>query len=203
MIGAFDNYFKGNPPFSERKCRKDIPDALVIEGLKRVLSSDSTVVFVCDDGNLRASGERLGAIVVETVPDALRHELISILHSNSDFALWWERNYLKVVIDLKSEQDKVFKILSDIAIGLVDGSWIRHYSIPDDNHEAFVLDSGEIKVDRTLWDEAESLGEGLLSIPFVFTIALNLETSVYKGDYSEIPNWIKVSVGDFETGHYF
>jgi hypothetical protein len=53
------------------------------------------------------------------------------------------------------------------------------------------------------WDEAESLGEGLISVPISFEAEVELDFYVFRSEAFDVPDWVNVSMGDFEEDHYF
>lgn len=55
-IVVFQNYFKGDKPFSSLKSRKDIPDAFIFEALKDIAKSNE-IHFISDDDGFRSKCE--------------------------------------------------------------------------------------------------------------------------------------------------
>lgn len=51
-IKVFQDYFKGNPPFSSLKNRKDIPDAFIVQTLQKIAKHEP-LHFISEDENLR------------------------------------------------------------------------------------------------------------------------------------------------------
>jgi hypothetical protein len=200
---AIDRYIAGHPPYATKRGRKDIPDALVLAGARRARSGTSTAVFVCADERLRKAAEAEGLTVAESLTDALKLEAINSLHSNAAFALWWESKLADVVNTVKAEQDGLDDLLQNILVNVVAGVTVRHGDIPDDNNEAFVQSAGPFTDIEIKWDQAESLGEGLVSVPLSFETTIELDFHVYRGDAFDVPDWVSVSYGDFEDDHYF
>ena len=50
---VFEDYFKGNPPFSALKARKDIPDAFVFQDIKKISQSVDNVYVITNDQKLK------------------------------------------------------------------------------------------------------------------------------------------------------
>lgn len=53
MQGMLYAYFAGQPPFSNIRSRKDIPDALIQQAVSELSVSVENLVFICGDNNLR------------------------------------------------------------------------------------------------------------------------------------------------------
>lgn len=200
---TLDRYFGGWPPFGDVKSRKDIPDALVCAGVLRALSEDSRTIFVSADCRLRKAVSNEGCAVATSLPDLLLMDSITGLHSDPEFALWWEGHLRDVIGSLRKESARLVELLSGEVPNAVCNQTISHYEIPEDNHEAFVQGSDEPDEIVLEWDKAESLGEGLLSIPIVFNAELLLDFMVFRGDALDVPDWVSVSIGDWEDDHYF
>ena len=200
---AIDRYIAGQPPYASKRGRKDIPDALILAGARRARKDEGMAIFVCGDKRLGKAAEAEGLTVAESLTDALKLPAISSLHSNAKFALWWEGHLSEVVKTIKDDQEALDTLLQDILVNAVTGVSVRHGDIPDDNHEAYVQSAGDFTHIEIEWSEAESLGEGLMSVPISFEASIELDFSVYRGDAFDVPDWVSVSYGDFEDDHYF
>jgi hypothetical protein len=199
---AIDRYIAGQPPYASKRGRKDIPDGLVLAGARRARSGATTAIFVCADERLRKAAEAERLTVAESLTGALKLEAISSLHSNVAFALWWEMHLSEVVNSIKKEPDALNDLLQNLLVNAVAGVSIRHVDIPEDNNEAFVHSAGDFTDIEIEWDKAESLGEGLVSVPLSFETSIDMDFHVYRGDAFDVPDWVSVSYGDFEDGHY-
>lgn len=200
---VIDLYFDGRPPFGGPKSRKDIPDALVYVGALRALADDPRAVFVCADARLRKAVEDHGGDVAASLPDLLRMDAISTLHSDPEFALWWEDRTEEVVDVLRAAAPDLKAQLSRDVPNAVCSRTVSHPEIPEDNSEAFVQSSDEPDEFEIHWDQAESLGEGILSIPIEFSAEVHLDFMVFRAEAFDVPDWVSVSIGDFEHDHYF
>jgi len=200
---AIDRYIAGQPPYASKRGRKDIPDALVLAGARRARNDEGTAIFVCGNERLRKAAEAEGLTVAESLTDALKLKAISSLHSNAKFALWWEGHLSEVVKTIEDDQEALDTLLQDILVNVVAGATLCQGDIPDDSHEAFVQCAGSFTDIKIKWDQAESLGEGLMSVPMSFETTIDLDFYVYRGDAFDVPDWVSVSYGDFEDDHYF
>ncbi len=198
-----DDYFSGAPPFANKKKREDIPDALILAGVRRMCGPSNSVVFVCHDNNLAKAGEKVGAHVVRSLPDLLKLQIVASLHSNAAFAIWWERNLKDVVAKIQGTQPQLEELLERDLESSVTDMMIHHYALPEDNSEARVACASDIGDVQFNWSMSESLGEGLLSVPIHFQADTELDFYVYRGDIMDVPDWVAVSYGDFENDHYF
>jgi hypothetical protein len=59
---VFENYFKGNRPFSSLKNRKDIPDAFIFQELESISKFDM-LYFISEDGNLLKEAAKLPKVI--------------------------------------------------------------------------------------------------------------------------------------------
>jgi hypothetical protein len=66
---VFENYFKGNSPFSSLKNRADIPDAFIFQELETI-SKFKSIHFISDDTNLLKEVKKLKNITVHKGLDA-------------------------------------------------------------------------------------------------------------------------------------
>jgi hypothetical protein len=79
---------------------------------------------------------------------------------------------------------------------------VRHSLIRDDNNEATITMVGAAEnVEYTL-DETEHFGDGDLGVPFAATVECELNYSLYKGDYSSLPDDEEICIREWND-HYF
>ncbi len=200
---VFKLYFKGKPPFKDLKNRNDIPDAFIFRALSRVHQEDPRTIFVCGDGTLSDTAKSIGCKTVSTINDLIQLEEISSLSVDHEFNLWWEQNLESVVSQLRDDEDYVIDEFQTIALSELEGIEVTHFLIPEDNSTAtisYAYDFTNIIID---WDNAQSIGEGVLSVGITFESFLEVWFYVYRGDAFDVPSWVEVSLGDFEDDHYF
>ena len=200
---VLDRYFGGQPPFEKQKARADLPDALVLASVRRANARSGDVIFVCADDRLRAAGESEGVLSVASISDALRLDRIAALHEDAEFAIWWEKNVVAQVDGIRVNDARIVaEVTTALDHALLDEQ-IAHPDIPDDNHTAVITGVSGGDLVEIRWDQAESLGEGLLSVPVVYELDVDLHFYVYRGDLVEVPEWVFVARGNYEDDHYF
>lgn len=203
---VLDDYFDGNNAFASRKSRKDFPDAFVYAATKRQFDIDSRSIFVCDDKALRNAISRQGVTTAASLQQLLEMQAIRSLHSNAAFALWWENNISSTIKGLKrlEEEEQWFtEFVTDTVSSELRGRAIHDDEIPSDDRRAIVEHA---KVQNGIiydWDDANSLGEGVLSVSITFTAVVELSFGVFRGECFNVPQWVDVSIGDFEEDHCF
>jgi hypothetical protein len=200
---VLDAYAGGKPPFASKRKREDLPDGFVLAGVAAIFKSDSRAIFACNDTRLSEAAKATGVAVVGSISDLLKSPNVASLHANPAFALWWEQNFTDSLAKLRDQEPRLRKSVEDAAIDALSSTEIEHPEIPDDNNQAWVFGASlanEITFD---WENAESSGEGLLTVPLAFEADLELQFSVYRMDAFSVPNWVRVRLGDFEEDHYF
>lgn len=191
---AFSSYFEGLPPFGSIKNRKDIPDAFIFEALKTVAENQPVLVAI-NDGRLADAADSLDNVTV--FPDI--KNLVASLQPQLDE----HKQFQSLMALLKADQPSLLTELQTLAENQFDGMEICHSEIPEDNSSATI--NGYYTIDDVDfdWDKVEDYGTGWLSIPFEFTVELDLFFYVYRSDAFDVPEWVHVSIGDFENDHYF
>ena len=126
---VFDGYFKGEPPFKEKKNRNDIPDAFIWESIKDILKKYKKIHVVANDGKLHECCNETSNIhaynsleefirspeLQEQIADSFSikysDQIIELLSSNEDvFIDAVQRTYLDMLVG-KSFYDEI--ILDD------------------------------------------------------------------------------------------
>ena len=191
---AFSSYFEGLPPFGSVKNRKDIPDAFIFESLQK-LAGERPVLAAIHDGRLADAANTIDNVTV--FPDI--KSLVASLQPQLDE----HKQFQSLLSFLKADQPTLLGELQAQVEIQFDGMEISHSEIPEDNSSATI--NGYYAIDDVEfdWDKAEDYGTGWLSIPFEFTVELDLFFYVFRSDAFDVPEWVHVSIGDFENDHYF
>jgi len=198
---VLDDYFAGRGAFRAKRDRRDFPDAFILQAL-RGLAFDA-ILLTADDQLAKVANSE-GRATAVSLDAVLKLEALKELHANVEFAIWWEGHHLAVIDALRQQhEDRLRAIVHKLVPGTLEGSEVRNGDIPDDNNEAMVVTASEPSDIEFDWSTAESLGEGLLSIPTQFESEIELAFSVYRGESFNVPSWVHVSFGNFEEGHYF
>ena len=201
----FDSYFEGNPPFSGRRARQDLPDAMIFQSVVRLHAQDKRLIAVVGDKRLRAAIEQHGIHTAEDVAGLLRSEPLLRLAKDSAFGVRWFREASSVSNQLRKHSKTIAaRVAPQLSVPLT-GVQVRHESIPEDNHEASIDWEPDVSPDdiRFDWKHARTLGVGMLLVPISFECVVSLSFPVFRAEAFDVPDWVHVSIGDFEEDPYF
>jgi len=203
---VFNRYFAGEPPFPQAKQRNDIPDAFIYQAASRLLF---TLPFagmhaLVGDGRLgKALGNLPKVPVHESVKAFLLTDLAKEAMTHLELYKVWSGKEKTVLAFLAKKKEFAEEKITEYAINELTGSSFTDDSIPVDNNEAiigYIDDIRDIEVD---WDRTDQPGPGWVIVPFQFTCDADLDLQVFRSDAFSMPDWIHVSLGDFEEDHYF
>jgi hypothetical protein len=201
-------YFRGDPPFSSPKSRKDFPDAFLYESIRESISDAPNDSFsvVTKDANLAKHLSKLAGVkVYDSLEDLVESDEVQELVSAVEQETLWRKRVPQVLDVLRqlNEEDLVTKI-SNSFINKLASRRVSHSSIPADNGDASVSmvdDPTDVEVD---WDDASDYGPGLLRIPFSCVSEVLLDFYVYYADaYGMDSDHVSITWADPETHHYF
>lgn len=164
-LRVFESYFRGGPPFSSKKARKDIPDAFIFECIRDLHRQYNNVQVVAGDANLRKALE-----------DQLRILTFSSLEDFVDSELCQELLKEQRIGDHFSEIKDNIALHSNLLRQIIDSQYekclqdeiVKDSYIPDDNNEATIQGVYEPEDLEFDFDDIRYFGEGLLGIPFSF-----------------------------------
>jgi len=204
---VFNGYFAGEAPFREPKSREDIPDAFILCAARRfaIEHFPHTLLAICHDKRLRkAIGEIPDIKPFENLMAFLQSDPVKAAMGHLELSRVWTTEKQEEVIKFLSKQNKFLsKLVHDFAYDTLSGQTFSDSSIPVDNNEAIISSLGQIE-DLTIdWDKVERPGPGWLAVPFQFESDADLDLAVFRSDTFAVPDWIHVTIGDFEEDHYF
>lgn len=197
---AWDDYFIGKLPSKKAKHRPDIPDAHILAALRELSSSEESVLFVTSD-----KGQREAAAAIQDVDCFENFEgLIKSLKLQPFVAKWqaeqqWQAVRGSLSFDEISQQ--VWGFVQTQAGELLPWEEVIDPSIPEDNHTASIAMYGE--PDEIELTGPEDWGGGLLRYQAKFFSECLLNFQVFRGEAFDVPEWVSVSIGDFDKDHYF
>jgi hypothetical protein len=204
---VFKAYFAGEAPFREPKSRDDLPDAFILCAARRFAMEQfsRTRLAICSDKRLRGAIAKIPDIEpFETMMDFLQSAPIKEAMGHLDLSRLWTAEKGKEAIAFLSKQRKYLsKLIHDFAYETLQGQSFTDSSIPVDNNEAIISAFGELEDLEVEWDKVEQYGPGWLVVPFRFESDTELELAVYRADTFGVPDWIHVTIGDYEKDHYF
>ena len=197
---AWGWYFSGKPPFKELKNRKDIPDAHILASAKAIADAAPEAFFVVGDkAMLEAAEEVDGLEVYKTIDELISSQRFLQLRKELEVEKKWQK--LKTLVSDTAIKEHVAKFALEHGDELIDWQEIHDSSIPEDNHTANVHPNGPPS--SVSVGEVEDWGAGFLRCPVSFSVEALLQFLVFRGDAFDVPDWVSVSIGDFENEHYF
>lgn len=198
---AFEAYFRGAPPFKEKKLRKDIPDALIYETINKISESHKTVYIVVEDGNLGEFCAKIkNAIVFATLDDFIGYDLCQSLLREQKIV----DNFDGVINALKEERPRLVDKLESLSVNALAYKTFSDYNIPDDNNEATIESVGSLDNVAFFFEKAIYFGNGVVGLPFEFDTEVLAFYYIFKSDYYclERESVKHISVSD-HNDHYF
>jgi hypothetical protein len=119
------------------------------------------------------------------------------------YRLWTPEKQKQIMKFLSKQQRFIDGKLDDLVSNKLPGYTISDYSIPVDNNEATISSIEDLRDFEIDWEAAKQLGPGWILVPFEFICDAGLDLLVYRSDAFSMPDWIHVSIGDFEEDYYF
>lgn len=197
---AWRSYFSGNLPSKKVKHRPDIPDAHIVAALKEFLSKEATILFVSADKGQRESASLIeGIVCFDTLEATVKSPQLQPLIAKWKAEQKWQA--VQETLPFADVHERVRKFIEDNGGELLSWESVSDPSIPEDNHTAQIEvfgEPGEIEI-----SEPEDWGGGLLRYQATFFAECLLSFQVFRGDAFDVPEWVSVSIGDFEKEHYF
>ena len=176
-----EGYFRGSPPFRQRRSRTDIPDAFVYEATRQIAQTNEELSVVVNDQRLKKAIASLQGVTAifeslhefigtDEVQDQLLEETVE---SNVKRVLAWE--------DLEAYLNSS---LEDKILGALVAKTVTHRAILSDDNEGTIGEVGS--PDHTTFDieGADYYGHGELGIDFETEVECMVESFVPIGEYS-------------------
>ncbi|ACS78833.1 PIN domain-containing protein [Maridesulfovibrio salexigens] len=189
---VFANYFNGQGCFSTPKCRSDLPDAFIAQGLKNLCLNDA--IILCEDGRL----------LNELVQCAKKP--FGIFDSYESFASFFSKGLPQEVefdfslesIGLSFTDSKEFYHQLVAEIEGYDWSGCDFDADESDTTIHFLNVNGDISIDST------ELNENMIKVNCSFNATANIDFFIFKSDYysGAEDTYQGVSVTDWND-HYF
>lgn len=181
---VLDKYFDGKPPFKTRKSRNDFPDAFIVEILAE-LANDEPLLVVTGDKRM---ADALAPIDNISVFDALRSLFESEEFEEVRDEVEAENvpRLLHLLLQNKGRFDKAIEtgvtdLLGGRSMSYRDASWDEKESSED----LYIQDAETV----TKWsidaDDADYLGEGVVSLPFEATVDVAVDQPTDSSYYDE------------------
>lgn len=197
---AWRRYFVGNLPSKKIKHRSDIPDAHIVAALNEMSAKEAHVLFVTADKGQRESADENETVICFDSLDAL----IKSVQLTPLIAKWeTEQNWqtLQATLPFEEVADRVTAFVLYTGGSLISWEEVHDSQIPEDNHSATITAYGE--PDEIEIEGPEDWGVGILRYRATYFSESLLSFSVFKSDAFDVPEWVSVTLGDFEKDHYF
>jgi PIN domain len=205
-VGVFHDYFAGEAPFRAPKCRDDLPDAFILRAAKLIVArlGNEPLLAVCYDQRLReALGKISGIKVFENLFGLYESECAKGAMQHLELARVWNEKKEAVLAFLREHPERVEEVIDEFVTDTLQGYQFSDSAIPVDNSEAFISHAEGAEDIEVEWENAKGVGPGWLLVPFKFETDADLDLFVFRMDAFSMPKWIEVTIGDFETDHYF
>ncbi len=196
-------YFSGEPPFSERKNRKDIPDAFIFETIKDLAGGIKDLhVVVADKGLAGACSKVKGVTVHTSLDDFIKSENCLQLIRNQDF----EDQLEKIVEELKVHKTTLEKKLASCLENEFSMHEFKDEHIPSDGNEAYIegIESDPTDIDFD-FDKIEYMGYGTILVSFSCKVDCLVNFHMFKNDYHCLSDdrMESISVSEYDNRHYY
>jgi len=180
------SYFAGNPPFSSRKSRADLPDALIWESILDILKTHRPLHVVTGDKRLRscAKGQE-GILAYESLAAFIAHgscrKALQELDEENVF-----NNSMRAVGALVEFEEAWFEEVKEMARVVIGGSTFRDEEVPTDDHEAQIVEVIEVSQFDLELKDAEYYGVGEIEIPLKVIAACKVQYKLPICTYEEL-----------------
>lgn len=201
---VFTQYFAGEAPFGGRRQRKDIPDAFIYDGVRRLSDEGKTICVVVADKALAASLATLKSVSVFT--DV--HELLTSKPFRSAVAgaestvldsVWLG----KTLERLKGARRAVQRLAAIAVQDAVRNAEVTG-SLPSDNSDAVLGDCGDLDITEVKWETSARTGDHEFSVSVLaHTDAAYLELFIHKADYWSLGSGYDLIDADWNDHYVF
>ncbi len=197
---AWAGYISGKPPFKEIKNRADIPDAHILASVVEIAKSAPSLYFVAGDAAMFDAANKLeGVECRDSLESLIESEAIQNLRSELEIEKKWQK--VKPLVSGSTIKELVAAHVFEHGSELLEWMEIVDSSIPEDNHTALVQSYGETYAVSV--GDVQDWGAGYLRCNASYSVEALLHFMVYRADAFDVPDWVSVSLGDFEKDHYF
>jgi hypothetical protein len=197
---AWESYFVGNLPSKKPKFRSDIPDAHIVAALVDLAEKEEVILFASSDKGQRDSAAQTSKIVCfESLEALVKSPQLQPFVAKWETEQKWKSVQETLLFDEIKEHVRDF--VRDNGGDLVSWEEVSDPHIPEDNHTATITMYGE-PVDIEI-GEPQDWGGGILRYRATFLSECLLSFSVFRSEAFDVPDWVSVSIGDFEEDHYF
>tara|TARA_R110002096_G_scaffold344921_2_gene537992 strand:- start:264681 stop:265568 length:888 start_codon:yes stop_codon:yes gene_type:complete len=198
-LAILEDYFAGNPPFKNAKSREDFPDAFILSQIRQLSSSRIGCIVVVADKQLQNAVDSIGVETVPGLKELLVHSRVSALNVNRDYALWWVRNFGKLLKWLGSREEELSVAIEGSVFDSVINSHFSHHTFPNSVLSAEVAEVEQIRNVEYLWELAASIGEGIFTVPISFDVDCVIHAWIHALDLGSEPEWFDIDDNVIES----
>jgi len=201
-------YFRGDPPFREKKKREDFPDALIWQTVLDLTTEVNSLCFVSGDKMLLKSCEAHSSITAfANLDDLIASDVGKTLLAAEEAEETEEvvKDNLDRLLKLVSARsDLIASGISNELINLLCGETLKSHKILDDNNEGIVSSVSDPEGISLLIKEAQYYGDGLVVIPFTLSVEALVDYAIDKADWFALDDEEskEISISDLND-HYF
>lgn len=177
---VLDSYFKGSPPFSQPKDRKDFPDAFIYEAIIDLVKTQESLHVICQDENLRVCCAKISGVHTHSsLEDFLKSEHCAKAAQQLEHI----ENINKFNTHIDSYQDQLTQQLSYLLLEHLPYKQFEDSHFRSDDNSAAIEMMGEPQ--EIAFDKAniERLGPDTLLIPFTCELEALVYYPIFAGDY--------------------
>jgi hypothetical protein len=197
---AWRSYFSGQLPSKKIKHRPDIPDAHILGALKECIEKETSILFVSADKGLRDSAGDVNEILCFDSLEALikSPEIVPMVSKWETEEAW---QAVQKNLPFNEIENLVRCFVQQNGGDLISWEVVRDIQIPDDNQTANITIYGE--PDEIELHGPQDWGAGILRYGATYFSESLLSFNVSRGNAFHVPDWVSVTLGDFENDHYF
>lgn len=179
-VKVIDAYFKGHPPFREKKRRDDIPDAFIWQTVLDIAQQYGEVIVVSSDKGIKDASDSAEKVTAfSSIDEFISSDVCQPLLREEQAKLTFQR-FLSLVPEINQ------KIEATIRAQVVDalhGKTVKSEQIPDDNNEGTIFGIGRAEDIEIQTTEVGYYGEGLFVVPVEFSIDCLISYAIFKMDF--------------------
>jgi rRNA-processing protein FCF1 len=189
-----ESYFKGKLPFKKKKNRDDFPDAFVWQAIYDLSKKLPEIYVVTNDTNFgNAITTHKNITLLKNLDDFIKLEVCQKLIQDIEFIELEEAkeinnkiNFYRFINLISSIQSPIIYSMESALLGEFEGTTVKSYDIPDDNHTARVDYLGNIEELKFHTEQVSYYGSDTFVIPFSVTVEAQLSYFIHKADYCEL-----------------
>jgi hypothetical protein len=180
---AMEAYFKGLPPLTSPKERKDIPDSFIVQAIDKLCIEHGLLYVVSNDQKIVNTFSKTKQVTIfSDLSDLIASEAIQ--NELKDLDVIKNIDEIKTAFEsYETEHGDIAGVISNEIGNELYGKTISDASIPDDNHEATIVgydDAEDLDFD---FNSLTYYGDGQFGIPFSLKINVSAFYYIFKADY--------------------